>query len=61
MPLDPSEAVKLSTQAVGTGEALRAALDAQGPGGKTITRGEARKLLRLTATFLLALVIDLFD
>lgn len=61
MPLDPNEVVSLSSQAFETGEALRAALAANGPGGKTITRGEARKLLRLTATFLLALIVDLFD
>jgi hypothetical protein len=61
MPIDPVEAVKLSTQAAETGFALKAALDVNGPGGKTITRVERNKLLRLTVMFLLALVMDVVD
>jgi hypothetical protein len=61
MPIDPTEAIRLSRQSIELADHLRDALAPDGDGGKKITRAEGRLLLRSVLAFAAALVVDILD
>lgn len=61
MPIDPTEAVRLSRQSIELAGHLREALAPDGDGGKKITRAEGRVLIRSVTALAAALVVDILD
>ncbi len=61
MPIDANDAKTLSEAGIKLGQELAAAISPDGEGGKKITPGEARRILRMVGEFVIVLVRDILD
>ncbi len=61
MPLDPAEIVHLSPKAATLIDQIASASAPDSEGGRKITRGEAKRVLRAALALVSQLVIDLID
>jgi hypothetical protein len=61
MPLTPDEVVRIGPDAVTLAKTIAGTLATDSPGGKRITRAEARQVLRLLAALLAELVREGVD
>lgn len=61
MSLDASDLVTIGPAATALVKELAAALHVDGEGGKEITHGERRRILRLAGRLLVTLISDIID